>query len=83
MYYYSGAYQFMGVLRASSLRRGSDLQQLLNLLNQERQIGVGEGEFRRGDAVVGNDPIPGTVIAQALERLDGRQGLVRAMILNH
>lgn len=33
-----------------------------------------------GYAMVNNDPIPGTVIAQALEDLDGESGLVKAMI---
>jgi hypothetical protein len=33
-----------------------------------------------GYAMVNNNPRPGTVIAQALEDFDGRQGLVKAMI---
>jgi hypothetical protein len=33
-----------------------------------------------GYAMVNNDPRPGTVIAQALEDLEGEQGLVKAMI---
>jgi len=33
-----------------------------------------------GYAVVNNQPAPGTVIAKALEALDGEKGLVKAMI---
>lgn len=33
-----------------------------------------------GYAMVNNDPIPGTVIAQALEDFDGEKGMIKAMI---
>jgi len=48
------------------------------------------GPVRRGDllvasdvpgyAMVNNDPLPGSVIAQALEDFDGEQGTIKAMI---
>ena len=33
-----------------------------------------------GHAMVDNDPLPGTVIGQALEDLDGESGIIKAMI---